>query len=207
MTTVEIDVTDDESIQAAVKRIENEFGMLDGTWKPSQRRTCPNIMSVLVNNAGIASVPSQDLQAQRASYNQMLNTNVTSVANVSLAFMPLLTAQSSTRCYKPRIINISSGRASLTRSTTGKLPPTASIPYSVSKVALNALTIEMQKSYPEVMFYVANPGHCKTQLNGFKGLRDPLEGARIVTELVQGDYEFGFWEAEYASGPVTRVPW
>ena len=164
---------------------------------------------VLVNNAGIATVPEGDLQAQRLSYNSMFNTNITSVANISLAFMPLLTQEryGSASRYRPRIINISSGRASLSRSTAGSLPPTASIPYSVSKVALNALTIEMQKTYPNVLFYAANPGHCKTQLNGFRGLRDPLEGARVVTELVNGEYDWGFWETTGAEGPATRVPW
>lgn len=132
------------------------------------------------------------------------------MANVSLAFLPLLQAEPGS--YTPRIINISSGRASLTRSTTGGLPPTAIVPYSVSKVALNALTTELQKSYPDVLFYAANPGHCKTAFNGFKGARDPLEGARVVVELVSGtakgeDYEWGFWEAMGAEGEATKVPW
>ena len=165
------------------------------------------IFLVLINNAGIAAVPEGDLQSRRATYNEILNTNVTSVANVSLAFMPLLTQNRSSSDQRPRIINISSGRASLSRTTTGSLPPTVSIPYSISNVALNALTIEMQKTYQDVLFYATNPGHCKTQFNHYRGTREPLEGARVVTELVNGDYEWGFWETTGSKGEATLVPW
>lgn len=63
----------------------------------------------------------------------------------------------------------------------GNLPPTAVVSYSVSKTALNALTIEIQKAEDaregegKVDFYVVNPGHCKTEFNGYRGTKDPLE--------------------------------
>jgi NAD(P)-dependent dehydrogenase (short-subunit alcohol dehydrogenase family) len=97
------------------------------------------------------------------------------------------------------VINISSARASIHNITTGNLPPTACAPYSVSKVALNALTLELGKSHPDVKFYAANPGHCKTAFNGFKGKKDPVEGAGVVVELAlaaKGRYAPGFWECE-----------
>jgi NAD(P)-dependent dehydrogenase (short-subunit alcohol dehydrogenase family) len=108
--------------------------------------------------------------------------------------MPLLSLSPN-----PRVINISSARASIHNITTGNLPPTACVPYSVSKVALNALTLELGKSHPDVEFYAANPGHCKTAFNGFKGKKDPMEGARVVVELAlaaKGRYAPGFWECE-----------
>jgi NAD(P)-dependent dehydrogenase (short-subunit alcohol dehydrogenase family) len=69
------------------------------------------------------------------------------------------------------------------------MPPPVSIPYSVSKTALNALTLEMAK-LPEkegVQFHVIGPGRCKTEFNGFRGTRDPLEGANVVVELVNAE--------------------
>lgn len=82
------------------------------------------------------------------------------------------------------------------------------MPYSVSKTALNVLTIEMAKSYPDVDFYAANPGHCKTALNGYRGAKDPLDGAAVVVELAlaeKGRYALGFWQCE--DGVMGEVPW
>ena len=91
---------------------------------------------------------------------------------------------------------------------SGTLPPTACIPYSVSKVVLNALTLEFEKMYPEVEFFVASPGHCRTGFNGFRGKKDPVGGARVVVELVlaeKGVDGGGFWEWE--EGGLRAVPW
>ena len=174
--------------------------------------------SVLVNNAGMAVVQKDpnDLSDLRTSFNTTFNGNVTSVAAVTSAFLPLLRLAAS-----PRVIHISSGRASLQRSTQGNLPPTAVLAYSISKVALNALTIEQQKQENsrkegegeggegKVDFYAANPGHCKTAFNGYRGTKDPLDGAEVVVQLVVA--ERGKWAAgsflEFEEGGMREVPW
>lgn len=57
-----------------------------------------------------------------------------------------------------------------------------------------------------VKFFAANPGHCKTAFNGFKGTKDPLDGAEVVVRLVAGDgKKGGFWEFE--EGVLKEVPW
>jgi NAD(P)-dependent dehydrogenase (short-subunit alcohol dehydrogenase family) len=110
-------------------------------------------------------------------------------------------------------LSISSGRASLTRSSTRDLPPTAVLSYSISKVGLNALTIEMQKTEDtergNVKFYAANPGHCATALNGFRGTKDPKEGAEVVVRLVgmKGDEWKGGSFVEFEEGVMRPVPW
>jgi NAD(P)-dependent dehydrogenase (short-subunit alcohol dehydrogenase family) len=96
--------------------------------------------TVLINNAAIALSPSS-LNDFRHSYNTTFSINITSVALFTTAFLPLLHASPT-----PKVINISSARGSLTLSTDGKLPPTKAVAYSVSKTALNALTVEMQKT-------------------------------------------------------------
>lgn len=107
-----------------------------------------------------------------------------------------------------QIINISSARASLRLSSTRNLPPSTVISYSVSKTAVNALTVEYANSEPTIAFYAAIPGHCKTAFNGFKGKKDPLYGARVVVELVlaeKGKYENGFWQMEGDEKEASRV--
>jgi NAD(P)-dependent dehydrogenase (short-subunit alcohol dehydrogenase family) len=133
----------------------------------------------------------------------VFNTNITSIAAVTYFFLPLLK-----RSTDPRVINISSARGSMNRSSSPGSPPTVSIPYSVSKTALNALTIDMAKQHKEVLFQCASPGHCSTALNGFKGKKEPLEGARVVVELVNCEreaYSTGFWEWE--GNGMGEVPW
>lgn len=74
---------------------------------------------------------------------------------------------------------------------------------------MNGLTVEMMKKDPSVRFYCANPGHCKTEFNGFKGQREPLEGANVVVALVEaaGSAESGFWETKGDSMKLEMVPW
>lgn len=106
------------------------------------------------------------------------------------------------------MINVSSARASIHTLTSGHLPPTASIPYSLSKVALNVLGLEFAKKWPEVGFCAASPGHCRTALNGFRGEREPGEGARVVVELAlgSGGYGGGFWRWSWEEG-MEVVEW
>lgn len=123
-----------------------------------------------------------------------------------MAFLPLL--KTSTPA-PPLVINVSSARGSLARSATGQLPATAAVSYSISKAALNSLTLEFMKGTPDVKFYAANPGHCRTAFNEYEGKRDPLEGANVVVGIVEGagSVEPGFWETQGAMMALTRVPW
>jgi NAD(P)-dependent dehydrogenase (short-subunit alcohol dehydrogenase family) len=155
-----------------------------------------------------------ELNGLRDSFNATFNANVTSVAAVTSTFLPLLR-----RSSDPRVIHVSSGRASLQRSTAANSPLTAVLSYSISKVALNALTIEQQKienartgneqDGGKVDFYAINPGHCKTAFNGWRGLKDPLDGAEVVVRLVMA--KRGKWKAgsflEFEDGEMREVPW
>lgn len=157
-------------------------------------------VSVLINNAGIAAVPASDLSDYRQVYNAILDTNVTSVGLMTTLLLPLLL-----KSPNPKVINISSGRASIAKLTSGELPATVSVPYSVSKVALNVMTLEMAKAEPRITFYLANPGHCKTAFNGYKGKKDPLLGAEVAVNLVHADYESGFWHND--GGEMEMMLW
>lgn len=109
---VALDVSSDESVAAAARRIDEEFGHLD----------------VLVNNAGIPTstrrraLPSEtDLDDMRA----VNETNVFGVARVINALLPLLR-----RSSPGRIVNVSSEVGSIT-NVTAPTSPLSTMPSSV----------------------------------------------------------------------------
>ena len=138
----------------------------------------------------------------RVVYNHVFDVNITSVTAVSNAFIPLK------RSEDARVINMSSSRGSVTLQMTGKLPPTAAISYSVSKTAMNVLTLELRKLETDVLFHFACPGHCKTGLNGYRAAKDPVDGAKVIVELATSErktYKSGFWQFE--RDEIREVPW
>lgn len=187
---LQIDVTSDASIRDAIGKVEDTYGQLD----------------VLINSAGYAAIPAEDMSDLRQTYQIIYNVNVTSVAITSYLCLPLLRRSP----HGGKVIQVGSARGSLHLNATDALPPTASAAYSVSKAALNMLTVDMARA-PEnkdVEFQIANPGHCKTAFNGYKGTRSPEEGAIAVVELVLGERrETKMWQTIGASRELIVMPW
>ncbi|MEU5908781.1 SDR family NAD(P)-dependent oxidoreductase [Micromonospora sp. NPDC047467] len=165
---VPLDVTDDASVAAAARLLETEAGGLD----------------VLVNNAGITGGEPQhpvgvDIETVRAA----VEVNVIGVVRVVEAMLPLLR-----RSASPRIVNMSSGVGSLTRQSasvgehqTGPL----SVAYAPSKTMLNAVTIQYARALADtnILVNAACPGFTATDLNAFRGVRTPQQGAAIAIRL------------------------
>jgi NAD(P)-dependent dehydrogenase (short-subunit alcohol dehydrogenase family) len=112
-----------------------------------------------------------------------VETNVIGVIRVTNAMLPLLR-----RSASPRIVNMSSTVGSLTRQTnsagedaTGPL----SVAYAPSKTFLNAVTIQYAKELRDtnILINAACPGYTATDLNGFRGVRTPEQGAAIAIRL------------------------
>src|SRR5215218_6965345 len=94
---VPLDVTDDASVAAAARLIEERAGRLD----------------VLVNNAGVTGGgPQEPTVTDPAAVRAAEETNVIGVLRVTNAMLPLLR-----RSASPRIVNMSSTVGSLTRQT------------------------------------------------------------------------------------------
>ncbi|MGW5263321.1 SDR family oxidoreductase [Microbispora sp. NPDC004025] len=163
---VPLDVTDDASVAAAAGLIEGRAGRLD----------------VLVNNAGITGGAAQmPTTADLAEVRTAVETNVIGVIRVTNAMLPLLR-----RSASPRIVNMSSTVGSLTRQTTpdAETGPIA-VAYAPSKTFLNAVTVQYAKELRDtnILINAACPGYCATDLNGFRGVRTPEQGAAIAIRL------------------------
>lgn len=165
---VPLDVTDDASVTAAARLIEEQAGRLD----------------VLVNNAAITGgMPQEPTRVDAATIRTVVETNVIGVIRVTNAMLPLLR-----RSASPRIVNMSSSVGSLTRQAAGAgeqtVGPVAAA-YSPSKTFLNAVTLQYVRelSGTNILINAACPGYVATDLNGFRGIRTPEQGAAIAITL------------------------
>ncbi|WP_433721166.1 SDR family oxidoreductase [Actinoplanes sp. CA-051413] len=165
---VPLDVTDDASVTAAAELIEQRAGRLD----------------VLVNNAGITGDRQQEPSSvDLAIIRTVVETNVIGVVRVTNAMLPLLR-----RSAAPRIVNMSSSVGSLTRQsgpaddlTTGPV----AVAYSPSKTFLNGVTVQYARELrgTNILINAACPGFVATDLNGFRGVRTPEQGAATAIRL------------------------
>jgi NAD(P)-dependent dehydrogenase (short-subunit alcohol dehydrogenase family) len=90
------------------------------------------------------------------------------------------------RSASPRIVNMSSRVGSLTlQSTPGTETGPISAAYAPSKTFLNAVTIQYAKELRDtsILINAGCPGYTATDLNGFRGVRTPQQGAAIAIQL------------------------
>jgi NAD(P)-dependent dehydrogenase (short-subunit alcohol dehydrogenase family) len=166
---VQLDVTSQESVDAAVARVDTEFGYLD----------------VLVNNAGVSTGTGRDIdripkptEETAEDLRFVYETNVFAVVRVTNAFLPLLR-----RSRAGRIVNVTSKRGSI--GEEGAWVGQPDMAYSSSKTALNALTVHYARELAGTPIKVngAAPGFVATDFNGFRGTRTPEEGAAVAVRL------------------------
>jgi NAD(P)-dependent dehydrogenase (short-subunit alcohol dehydrogenase family) len=117
-----------------------------------------------------------DLEAVRTA----VETNVIGVIRVTNAMLPLLRRSSS-----PRIVNMSSSVGSLTLQGTPAATGPISAAYAPSKTFLNGVTVQYARELRDtnILINAACPGFCATDLNGFRGVRTPEQGAAIAIRL------------------------
>ena len=164
---IALDVTDADSIAAAVREVEQRHGRLD----------------ILVNNAGILvdtfgrKVSEQGIDVWRKTF----DTNVFGLIATTQAFLPLLHKSDA-----GRIVNVSSLLGSLAEHQD---PASAiyeyKVPaYNVSKTALNAWTVHLAHELRATPIKVnaIHPGSVKTDMNA-NGDLDIETGAKSSVEM------------------------
>ncbi|GAA2342288.1 SDR family NAD(P)-dependent oxidoreductase [Streptomyces kunmingensis] len=165
-----IDVTDDASVAAAVRTIDTNGGL-----------------DVLVNNAGIEGrtdgngiVTAADETVD--TLRPLFETNLYGTLRVTHAFLPLLR-----RSTAPVVVNVSSGLGSMALVTDPAAPAYGypGIAYPASKTAVNMLTVQYAKAFPELRINSVEPGFTKTDLNGNTGVQTVAEGAEIIVRMAQ----------------------
>lgn len=170
-----MDVTDGDSIERAVKYVEEKYGHLD----------------VLVNNAGVA--PKDDDIKNRMQVT--MDTNVVGPAVVAEAFRPLLL-----KAAKPYSIFVSSAMGSFGYFSEGRMPPNRKHDaYRSSKAALNMIALGESKVFGAqgLNVFAMCPGLVVSNLRGtseearngieFGGAGDPLVAGKTILSIIRGE--------------------
>lgn len=177
LSTAQLDVTDERSIEQAVAFVDNKFGRLD----------------VLVNNAGLGNTGVSDLKKR---LEVTLTTNTIGPALVAAAFRPLLL-----KSQKPYSIYVSSGEGSLSlacapESRNVPRPPNAES-YRASKAALNMLAIQEWTDFrgKGLKTFAFLPGFVRSNLrgtseearSGWGKAGDPEDSGKGILKIIRGD--------------------
>ena len=162
---IQLDVTNEVSIIAAYDTIVSKHGKLD----------------ILVNNAGINydtwhNVSNADLN----NVKETLDTNLFGAWKMIQTFLPLMKEKG-----YGRIVNVSSGAGAINGMSSGTPG------YSISKAALNILTIQLRQSifHEDILINSVCPGWVRTDMGGSGASRSVTQGAETIiwaTELPKG---------------------
>lgn len=163
---VQLDVTDDASVSAALAQIETEGGL-----------------DVLVNNAGIAK---RDREGQGEALDgpsalDVFDTNAVGIIRVTEAALPLLR-----KSANPVVVNVSSALGSFWATHEPSRPAShyVSIVYGSSKAAVSMLTVQYANAVPEVKFNAVEPGITATALGGGDPGSHPGRPAEVSAQVV-----------------------
>ncbi|KAF2808120.1 short chain dehydrogenase/reductase [Mytilinidion resinicola] len=174
LSTVQLDVTNSESVKQAAELVGTKFGTLD----------------VLINNAGMGS-QNPDVKTR---FQETLEVNVIGPAVVAEAFRPLLL-----KAEKPYSIYVTSGLGSLAAaSASGSDFPGADC-YCTSKAALNMLMMREWVAFKSkgLKSFAMCPGFVISNLRGkseearnggrFGQAEDPKTSGELVLSIIEGE--------------------
>ena len=174
VSTLQLDVTDDASVDAAAASVKATYGRLD----------------VLVNSAGIF------LRGEpRRVARDIFGTNVIGYVSVTEAFLPLLR-----EAPAPRLVFVSSSLGSITHASdpTSRYYAPVANEYRASNTARNMLMnqywVRVQKETPgKFKVHGADPGLVATNLADTpeqlrsRGAVEPSVGGERIASIVKGD--------------------
>ncbi|EDU43701.1 FabG Dehydrogenase with different specificities related to short-chain alcohol dehydrogenase [Pyrenophora tritici-repentis] len=176
LSLVQIDATSDDSIAAAVKKVDQEFSRLD----------------VLINNAGVCPEKENDQWPSRDTLRTVFETNVFGPTIITQMFFPLLK-----RSSNPRIINVSStlGSIGFISDHSSSYSGVKYSGYRMSKSALNMLTAYVWYQLKPEGFKVWTycPGYVVTDLGNDRevrkanGIESSETSAQGLLQIVRGE--------------------
>jgi NAD(P)-dependent dehydrogenase (short-subunit alcohol dehydrogenase family) len=163
--TIEIDVTDINSIKQAKQYLEDKIEALD----------------ILINNAGISGAQPQNISTgEMKNLREVFETNFFGAVQTTQQFIDLLR-----KSNKPVIVNVSSELGSLTIHNNTRNPNYGIYDaYSCSKTALNAFTVMLANEFRNTNFKInsVTPGYTATDLNQHKGTQTVEQGAGSIVK-------------------------
>jgi len=177
------DIADEAACRHLVAATIERFGRLD----------------ILVNNAGTtALIPHADLDAVTdAIFHRILNTNLIGTWYLTRAALPHLRASPA-----GVVVNVS--------SVAGLRPTGSSIPYAVSKAAINHLTVLLAKVCGPVRINAVAPGLVETPwtkdwggLHALVAQNAPLGRSASAADIADAIY--GVVIAKYMTGEIVCV--
>ena len=185
VTFIQIDPTDDDSVDAAARRVRDEFGRLD----------------VLINNAGTAAPRLGAAELTAGAAMEGFGVNVLGPIRVIHAFLPLLRASA-----HPRIVNVSSGAGSFHRILEpGSVEHAVTLPvYPATKAALTMLTVQYARALDGILVNAADPGFTGTDFNNHRGTQTVTEGTDAIVRLATLPPDGPTGTFQDRNGPV---PW
>jgi NAD(P)-dependent dehydrogenase (short-subunit alcohol dehydrogenase family) len=157
VVAMELDVSNQVSVDNLLDKVEKTFGRLD----------------ILVNNAAIL-IDKDNVTASNADSDTVkatLETNLIGAWRMCKAFIPLMKKNGF-----GRIVNVSSGSGEFEyMATSGGYWPA----YSVSKASLNALTVVLASELrgTNILVNAVCPGWVRTDMGGSNATRSVEEGA------------------------------
>jgi len=198
LSLLQLDVTSDDSVTAAVKTVQRDYGRLD----------------VLINNAGICEhlrLSEGRKITSREEFNHVLNTNVTSVYVLTCAMEALLKMG-----RDPLVLNVTSTLGSVAlRADNNALAATVLYDaYRTSKAALNMIAMQLRWEYRDwARVCVLCPGFVVSNLSGAEdveyrkqnGAGDPMDSARAMERIVRGERDAEMGSLMNAHG--STAPW
>jgi NAD(P)-dependent dehydrogenase (short-subunit alcohol dehydrogenase family) len=153
---IQLDVTDQASVDAAREAIESDPGRLD----------------VLVNNAGVYGDPVGVVGYDLGDAHEVLEVNTFGPWRLIQAFIALLRGSND-----PRVVNLSSGAGQLSDMNGNRAA------YRLSKAALNALTRTLASEERWIKVNTMCPGWVRTDMGGPSATRSVEEGADTAVWL------------------------
>ena len=180
---VQLDVTDDDSVESAMASIDSDEGRLD----------------VLINNAGIGGSHSPTDELTGADASLVFETNPVGVIRVTHRALPLLR-----KSNNPVVVNVSSALGSFWAVHNPEHPAShhAAVLYASSKAAVSMITVQYAKGIPDVKFNAVEPGYTATDLTSGNGRPVEVSGSMVVRMATIGsDGPTGTFQQDSGSLP------